>query len=275
MKTLGRGPRYVDNTGHLESWFTCEFKEERDKSIDTYLTTYNRKIVNIPKFVPLDWLKEKQLHDVSELLKLQGLEKFLGLAGNIYPDLAKVFYTNLKVHDDKIESSVKGMRIWVSSFKWEVVTGLNCEEIKIGKGNTDELDYYNKITFYRSCLRNPEAVTKGFQVGGLSLIPRLIAFIIVWILTLREHNHFVLHEEDLILMYYIFNKISVNWGKQMEKARRLADYRLPYVVLISKFFQNFLIPLEGEAVEPVKQTCEITKSTLHKIGLHKTTMANG
>jgi len=53
----------------------------------------------------------------------------------------------------------------------------------------------------------------------------------------------------------------------MEKAKRLPDYRLPYVVLISKFLQNFLIPLEGELEEPVKQTCEISKSTLNKIGL--------
>ena len=47
----------------------------------------------------------------------------------------------------------------------------------------------------------------------------------------------------------------------------MPDYRLPYVVLISKFLQNFLIPLEGELEEPVKQTCEISKSTLNKIGL--------
>jgi len=53
----------------------------------------------------------------------------------------------------------------------------------------------------------------------------------------------------------------------MEKAKRLPDYKLPYVVLISKFLQNFLIPLEGELEETVKQTCEISKSNLNKIGL--------
>jgi len=195
----------------------------------------------------------------------------MGLTGNIYPDLVKVFFTNLKVHDDKIESRVKGVRMWVSSFKWQVVAGLNCEGIKIGKRNTEELDDYNKITFYRSCLRNPQGIMRGFQVGCLSLIPRLIAFIIVWILTPRGHNHAVLHEEDLILMYCIINRVKVNWayviGEQMEKAKRLVDYRLPYVVLISKFIQNFQIPLEGESVEPVKQNYEVSKSTLHKIGL--------
>ena len=131
--------------------------------------------MNIPKFVRLEWHEEQQLHGVYELLEFQGLKIFLGLTGNIYPDLTKVFFTNLKVKDEKIESKVKGMRMLVSSVKWEVVAGLNYERLEIGKGNTEELDDYNKITFYRSYLRNPQAVTRGFQVGGLSLIPRLIA----------------------------------------------------------------------------------------------------
>ena len=28
MKSLGRGPRYVDNTGCLEAWFAWEIKED-------------------------------------------------------------------------------------------------------------------------------------------------------------------------------------------------------------------------------------------------------
>jgi len=112
-KSLGRGPRYVDNTSRLEAWFAWETKEDSQKSIDAYLTTYSRKIVNIPKFVRLEWLEEQQLHGVCELLEFQGLKRFLGLTGNVYPDLAKVFFTNLKVKDEKMESRVKGMECWL------------------------------------------------------------------------------------------------------------------------------------------------------------------
>jgi len=79
VKTLGRGPRQVDNIGRLEAWFACGNKEERDKCINAYITTYNKKIVNIPKFVHLEWLEEQQLHCVCELLEFQGLKRFLGL----------------------------------------------------------------------------------------------------------------------------------------------------------------------------------------------------
>jgi len=80
-------PVFVDNRGHLESWFANESEEISNKSINAYLTTYNRKIINTPKFIRLGWLKEQQLRDVCELLEFQGLEKFLGTTGNIYPDL--------------------------------------------------------------------------------------------------------------------------------------------------------------------------------------------
>jgi len=95
----------------------------------------------------------------------------------------------------------------------------------------------------------------------------------VWILTPRGHNHAMLNEEDLILMYCITNRMEVNWayvvGEQMEKSRRLTDYRFPYVVLVSKLIDHFKIPLEGELVEPVKQSYEVSATNLHKIGLTK------
>jgi len=97
---------------------------------------------------------------------------------------------------------------------------------------------------------------RGFQVGGLALSPRLVAFFIVWILTPRGHNHAVLHKEDLIHMYCLINRVEVNWAffirEQMEKSRRLADYRFPYVVLMSKLIEHFKIPFEGELIEPIK-----------------------
>jgi len=52
------------------------------------------------------------------------------------------------------------------------------------------------------------------------------------------------------------NQIKVNWssviGMQLEKAKRLMDCRIPYVVFISKFIQYFKVPDEGELIEPVK-----------------------
>jgi len=185
--------RHIDTWGHLEGWFANVRGKRTEASINTYLTTVSQKVINTPKHVSLDWLKSEELLDVAESLEFQGLEKFLGLTGNIYPDLTKVFFTNLKVKGDKFESRVKGVIMDITPEVWETVTGLKCDGLKLGKGTIEGLEEYNKITFYRSCLRNPQVAGKGFQVGGLVVYPRILAFIIVWILTPRGHNHVVLH----------------------------------------------------------------------------------
>jgi len=55
----------------------------------------------------------------------------------------------------------------------------------------------------------------------------------------------------------------------MNKAERLTDYRIPYVVLVTKFNEYFDVDLNDELTEVVKGHNEITCATLHKIRLKK------
>ena len=70
---------------------------------------------------------------------------------------------------------------------------------------------FNKAQFFRSCLRILNTATRSYSVGGLAVIPRIIAYIVIWVLTPRGFNHAVLTEDDLILIYGLVNKIKVNW----------------------------------------------------------------
>jgi len=56
--------------------------------------------VNVPKVLEFSWLKEENLTAAKTLLKHQKLKSFLEMTGNVYPDLVKVFYSNL-VQDGK------------------------------------------------------------------------------------------------------------------------------------------------------------------------------
>jgi len=60
-----------------------------------------------------------ELMEVAESLEFQGLKKFLGLTDNIYLDLAKVFFTNLKVKRGKFVSRVKGAIMDITPDVWE------------------------------------------------------------------------------------------------------------------------------------------------------------
>jgi len=68
VKQIVSSTRFVDTRGHLEGWFASVHDLESVESIDKYLREISRRIINIPKFVRLDWLKFKILLEVSELM---------------------------------------------------------------------------------------------------------------------------------------------------------------------------------------------------------------
>jgi len=132
------------------------------------------------------------------------------LSGNIYPDVVKVFYTNLHVVAGNICSHMKGIDMEITLEVWSVVAGLKYVGLRINKGNIGVVEEFNKMQYYRSFLKNPQSKVTNFSVGGMELNERIIAFIVSWMLAPRGSNHSVLPEEDLVLICCIMNKIKIN-----------------------------------------------------------------
>ena len=65
------------------------------EAMTRYIHETSRKQVNAPKVLEFSWLREENLTEAKTLLKHQKLKNFLEMTGNVYPDLVKVFYSNL------------------------------------------------------------------------------------------------------------------------------------------------------------------------------------
>jgi len=223
MKSKG-----VKSSGKLEGWISGDVD-----LINKYLLETSRKSVNTPKVVSFTWMKQQKLDSVRSILKEQRLKRFLELTGNTYPNLVKVFYTNLHFNGDSLVSHVKGVEMVITSDIWVVMTGLKSSGLRINRGNLGVVEDFNKIQFYKGCLKNPHSKVRNFSVGGLKLDERLVAFIVSWILTPRGSNHSTLSEEDLLLINYIMNKVKINWihtiKEHMQKAMRLCDFHYPMI----------------------------------------------
>jgi len=150
------------------------------------------------------------LGDVRSFLKEQLLKRFLEMKGNIYPDLIRVFYINFKFEGNNLVSHVKGVDMEITHEVWAVVIGLKYVGLRINKGNIGVVEDFNKIQYYKSCLKNPHAQVRTCSVGGLKLNERLLALIVTWILTPKGSNHFVLTEEDPVCIYCIMRKVKIN-----------------------------------------------------------------
>ena len=99
----------------------------------------------------------------------------------------------------------------ITSDVWNSMAGIKYAGLKVGKGNTSGIQEFNKLQYYKSCMRNPTQSINRFHASHLNLTPRLVTYIIAWQLIPSGTNHVVLHEEDLILLYCIMNQIKVNW----------------------------------------------------------------
>jgi len=108
MKSKG-----VKSSGKLEGWFSGDVD-----LINKYLLETSRKSVKTPKVVFFTWMKQQKLDSVRSILKEKRLKRFLELTGNIYPDLVKVFYTNLQFNGDSLVSHVKDVDMVITSDVW-------------------------------------------------------------------------------------------------------------------------------------------------------------
>jgi len=155
---------------------------------------------------------------------------------------------------------------------WLLVAGLRDAGTIVSRANVADLGGFDNVHFFKACLRNPNSSMRSYSVGRLSIIPRLLSYIVIWILTPRGFNHDVLTEDDLILMYCLVNKIKVNWVsviKELVRIRKKSEFKIPYAMLISSFIEYYDIDVENELSKEFKAHSEITVATLNKIGLKK------
>jgi len=89
----------------------------------------------------------------------------------------------------------------------------------------------------------------------------------------RGNNHSTLNEGDLVAMYYIQNRVVVDWtytiSDHMMKAKRLTNFKLPYVMLIYNFIEHFGVDVERELKESTSLLNHVSTLNVHKMGFTK------
>jgi len=55
----------------------------------------------------------------------------------------------------------------------------------------------------------------------------------------------------------------------MMKAKRLTNFKVPYVVLIAKFIEHFVVDMEGELEESTGLLNHVSTLNMHKMGFTK------
>ncbi|KOM26953.1 hypothetical protein LR48_Vigan347s000700 [Vigna angularis] len=147
----------------------------------------------------------------QEWLEKAGLTKFVELQGDCYPNLVKVFYSNLKKEGNCLTSRVKGANISIDPLIWKYVAGFQEGGMKAHLGI---LGFY-KTEIYNSFLKNPDMVEKYESLGieNLSKEESLCAYMIAWILLPRDEVQSLLNGEDIYLFTEEMNPLNIDSSK--------------------------------------------------------------
>jgi len=153
------------------------------------------------------------------------------------------------------------------------VAGLRQRGVQVRKGETSVVDEFNKVQYFNQCVRNQGEQARNFHVGRLHMEERLLAMVVTKIIMPRGSNHSTLNEGVLMVMYCIQNGVMVDWTytirDHMMKAKRLTDFKLPYVVLISKFIEHFGVDVEGDLEESIGFLNHVSTLNINKMGFTK------
>ncbi|KAF1894088.1 hypothetical protein Lal_00004006 [Lupinus albus] len=199
------------------------------------------------------------------LLRQQKLFDFCCEANDIYLELVRVFYCNMNFKKNLMTSHVKGKDIILDM---KTFSSICCDIPMIGDitgfGLVCEWDDYDRKKFYLSiCRISKEEIERRKQqslgetvknrdipsAGYLTLEDRLIHYFLSYVILPKFSNHSQISDTELQLMYAIKFNIKINWTKMIMNQMwhvRGSQSPLPYAIFISKIFEHFSVPLEGE-----------------------------
>ena len=83
--------------------------------------------------------------EARTFLKHQKLKHLLEMTGIVYPDLVKVFYSNLVQDEKNLVFYVKRVKLKITREVWSSIAGIKYLGLKVRKGNTARIQEFNKM----------------------------------------------------------------------------------------------------------------------------------
>ncbi|MED6150609.1 hypothetical protein PIB30_074013 [Stylosanthes scabra] len=121
-------------------------------------------------------------------------------------------------------------------------------------------------------LRVSRITGKKYLVTAMKTDHRLLQYMLSYIWLLRRGNHRVLTEEDLIILWAMVRKVTLNWPYLIARhlvnctTSCLVNTGLGHVALWTKIFEHLSVDLSGEEAVLVDDKNAITTCQLNKMG---------
>ncbi|KAI5389759.1 hypothetical protein KIW84_075164 [Lathyrus oleraceus] len=240
----------------LSRLFTTKSQQER---YETYF--FQNKIMK-PKYGSFVSFPD-DVFTFPTIFEELGLSDLIGYNTNFYPELFKVFYSNMVKKKGKLTYVVKGVPISLTASDisdiFEIPTGGHKFV-----GTKAPWEDYSKHAFYYSLSRLSEHQLynkRKKSFGGdnservywsptkFSIDDRMLHYFMVYVIVPRFSNHCTITDPEMMLLYAIKTHFRVDRGHTiLSRMMSHDEYAegLPYAHFLTKIFCHFNINLENE-----------------------------
>src|SRR4051812_2070693 len=242
----------------LLQYLTIE-QEER------YTKFFSSKNVQTPKYGILSTFPQ-ECFSFQNTLASYGLEPVISSFGPYYPELVRMFFSNMHMENGKLISYVAGKRISLTFKLLGRILNIPSSGSSLYDPEDEAWADFNKRNFYYSIGRMTEQEFHAKRVKGLGGVEpsrgswsagifyiddRLFHYFMVYIMFPRAGNHCTVTELEMQLLYARKNNIEVNWARlimaHMSKFNHKSKF-LPYAWFITRILEHFEIDFDGYEV---------------------------
>nr|KYP55104.1 hypothetical protein KK1_001309 [Cajanus cajan] len=198
----------------------------------------------------------------------------MSMKNPVYPELVRVFYSNLEIRNGVLHNEVKKIPIVINQSLFCDLSKLK-DQGTLFEGtipDTWKLEYSYPNARSMTCMDDAD-MTGQLLARSIKFDYCIIHYIIVRVLLPRTTNLAQASEEDLILIWALITGREFSWAhlirSRMKKALRV-NASLPYPYFITTILEHFNVPLEDETWVPVKRFFEIGANAIASFGYKKT-----
>ncbi|KAF1862019.1 hypothetical protein Lal_00026536 [Lupinus albus] len=179
-------------------------------------------------------------------------------ANDIYPELVRVFYCNMKFRKNLMTSHVKGKDIVLDIKTFSSI----CCDIPM----TGDITERRKQQNLGETVKNRDILSAGY----VTLEDRLVHYFLTYVILPKFSNHSQISDIELQLMYEIKFNIKINWAKMIMQQMchiRGSQSSFPYAIFITKILEHFGVSLDGETIVALNlHESKVDVEVLHKMG---------
>ncbi|XLS98371.1 hypothetical protein HN51_041106 [Arachis hypogaea] len=256
------------------------------RALNNYVEKFELRAIVPPRYITADFIHDRHYNLVWNTLQTQHLTDFVQTKDDYYPHLVRDVYSTLNYvvleTDEEGEEVMPLIEFDLGSRHYRVTLEQLAEQwnlvyhgAKFTGGITADEKWgeYNRLVGLQSLqYEDPRMdVRSNISCSGLDNEQRILMYLFSYMLIPRKHNHGILFNEDILVLWAMVTGKEINLlyfmvHHMLEMKREKSSVGLGYAYQWTKIFKWLGIDLSEEKSMVLSNVAKIDDNTLRQMG---------